>query len=84
MATDMTSRNPNVQDMMHTWVCQCDFLTDRKSSILGFWQAPGGQETFQKGEGGFAPATFLEGFPAARGRPDHQNRRFPVGQKIID
>ena len=27
--------------------------------------------------------TPLEGFPAARGRPDLQNRRFPVGQKII-
>ena len=25
----------------------------------------------------------MEGLPAARGRPDHQNRGFPVGQKII-
>ena len=32
---------------------------------------------------GATPPTFLEGFPAARGRPDPQNRRFPVGQKIM-
>ena len=35
-----------------------DLFTDRKSSILGVWAAPGGREIFQ-------------------------NRRFPVGQKII-
>ena len=29
---------------------------------------------------GASPPTFLEGFPAARGRPDLQNRRFPVGR----
>ena len=32
------------------------------------WVASGGRETFQKG-GGFRPA-LLDGFPAARGRPD--------------
>ena len=31
---------------------------------------------------GARPPAFLEGFPAARGRPDPQSRRFPVGQKI--
>ena len=30
---------------------------------------------------GASPPTFLEGIPSARGRPDHQNRRSPVGQK---
>jgi len=45
-----------------------DFLTDRKSPILGVWAAPGGRETFQKG-GGRSPPSFLEGFPAARGPP---------------
>ena len=38
----------------------CDFLADRKSSILGFWAAPGGRETFQK-RWGAKPPTFLEG-----------------------
>ena len=28
-----------------------DFLTDRRSSILGVWSPPGGRETFQKGGG---------------------------------
>ena len=32
---------------------------------------------------GANPPTFLEGFTAARGRPDPKNRRFPVAQKII-
>jgi len=32
----------------------------------------------------FKPPTFMEGFPAARGRPDPQNRRCLVGQRIID
>jgi len=30
-----------------------------------------------------SPPTFLEGVPAARGRLDPENRRSPVGQKII-
>ena len=34
-----------------------DFLTDRRSSILGIWAAPGGRETFQKG-GGLRPRSF--------------------------
>ena len=34
-----------------------EFLTDRKSSILGVWAAPGGRETFQKG-GGRSPPPF--------------------------
>jgi len=34
-----------------------DFLTDRKSSILGVWAAPDGRETFQK-EGGLRPPPF--------------------------
>jgi len=59
-----------------------DLLTDRKSSILGVWAAPGGRETLQKG-GGVKPLTLLEGFPAARGRPDNRNLRSPVGQKIM-
>ena len=50
--------------------------------MLGVWAAPGSWETLQKG-GGLRPPIFLEGFPAARSRPDPQNRRYPVGQKII-
>jgi len=64
------------------WFLISDFLTDRRSSILGVWAVPGDLGTFRKG-GGLRPPTFLEGFLAARGRPDPQHRRFPVGQKII-
>ena len=46
---------------------------------FGVWAAPGGRDTFQK-DWGFRPI-FLEGFPAARGRPDPQTRRFRVGPK---
>jgi len=49
------------------------FLTDRKSSILGVWAAPG--EKPAKKVRGFAPN--LSG--SARGGPDPQNRRSPVG-----
>jgi len=41
------------------------FSTDRKSSILGGWAAPGCRDTFQK-RWGAKPPTFSEGFPAAR------------------
>ena len=51
-----------------------DFLADRRSSIWRVWAAPCGRETFQKG-GGRSPPTFLEGFPAARGRPDNKTRQ---------
>ena len=36
----------------------CDFLTDRKSSILEVWAAPGSRETFQKNGGGLRPPPF--------------------------
>ena len=45
-------------------------FASRKSLISRVWAAPGGRDTLQKG-GGASPPTFLEGFPAARGRPDH-------------
>jgi len=66
---------------MYTWVLIYDFLTDRTSSILGVWAAPGGQETFQKG-GGRRPPRFWKVFPAARDRPDPLNRRCAACQKI--
>jgi len=43
------------------------FLTDRKSSILGVWAAPGGRETLQKGWG-LRPHLF-GGFPGRPGPP---------------
>ena len=58
------------------------FLTDQKSSIFWCLGGPGRPGNFPKRRGA-SPPTFLEGFPAARGRPDPQNRRSPVGQKII-
>ena len=58
-----------------------DFLTERKSSICEVWAAPGGRETFRKG-GGLCFPTFLEGFRAARGRPDPPKSTISlVGQK---
>jgi len=51
--------------------------------VLGVWVAPGGRETLQKGGGDSPPPTFLEGLPAARGRPEPQNRRFPACHKIM-
>ena len=59
------------------------FLTDQGNRrFWGVWAAPGGPKTLQKG-GEAKPPTFSEGFPAARGRPDLTNRRFPLGQKIL-
>ena len=42
---------------MYIWILIHDFLTDRKSSILGVWAAPGGREAFQK-DGGLRPPPF--------------------------
>jgi len=54
-----------------------------RPEIVDFWGlgGPGWPGNLPK-RWGASPPTFLEGFPAARGRPDPQNRRFRVGQKI--
>ena len=49
---------------------------------LEVWAAPGAQETLPKG-GGAKPATFWNGFPSPRGRPDPQHRRSPVGLETM-
>jgi len=46
-----------------------DFLAGRKSSILGCLGGPGRPGNVPN-RWGAKPPTFLEGFPAARGRPD--------------
>ena len=42
----------------YTWFLMHDFLTDRKSSILGVWAPPGGRENLPKGGRGRSPLSF--------------------------
>ena len=58
------------------------FWTDRKSTIFGIWAAPGRPGNLLQKWGAKRPI-FLEGLPAARGRPNLSNRRSPVGEKIM-
>ena len=49
----------SVCDFVHLGFLIYDFLTDRKSSILGVWAAPGGRDSFQK-DGGLRPPPFCK------------------------
>jgi len=52
-----------------------------RPEIVGFGGLGGpGRPINPPKRSGAKPPTFLEGFPASRGRPDPQHRRFPVAQ----
>ena len=58
------------------------FCTDRRSSFFFNFGGPGGRENPSKWWGSKHP-TFRKGVPGPRGRPDPQNRRFPVWLRQI-
>ncbi len=71
------TQNRDIRWSVHTTLR----FSSRKSPILGVWAAPAASNTIT--EGGERSPTFWTGFWGRRGRPNHNNCRFPAGPKTM-